>query len=155
MLWGRRSRTMQGMSNVTDSTSTTIERINPSDVTEIPGIHHVLTVPSSATTVLVGGQVALDEEGGFPTTDFTEQVRLAARNLRRCLRAADADVADLVRVRAYVVGLTPERVEQFQHGLLTELPEWTGPATTLLGVDALFVPEALIEIDAEAVVVRA
>ena len=145
------------MSNTIDNDThaATIERINPPGVAEIPGIHHVVTCPAGATTVHVGGQVAFDELGTFPTDDFGEQVRLAARNLRRCLQAGGADVADLVRLRAYVVGLTPERVQQFEEAVLTELSGWTGPAATLVGVEALFVPEALIEMDAEAAVVRA
>ena len=145
------------MTNTITTTAPTnhkIERINPPDVAEIPGINHVVVTPPTATTVRISGQVALDEHGEFSTGDFADQVRLAASNLRRCLRAAGADVADLVRVRAYVVGLDPDRVAQFEETVLGEFPDWTGPTATLVGVEALFMPEALIEIDAEAAVTR-
>lgn len=129
----------------------TVERVNPVGMAEIPGIHHVVVTHGGAT-VHIGGQVALTPDGEIAGDDLGSQTRQAAHNLLTCLTAVGATPADLVRVRAFVVGLTGEDVAVFEEGVLDVLEGWTGPAATLIGVHSLFVPGLLVEIEAEAVV---
>ena len=128
----------------------TNHHINPNGVAEIPGISHVV-VSRPGITIRVGGQVGVDADGNLAGDDHASQAAQAARNLTACLAAAGATPADLVRVRAYLVGPTPEVVEQFEQAVVGELDGWPAPTATLLGVTSLFVPELLVEIDAEAV----
>lgn len=128
----------------------TNQHINPAGVAENPGIHHVV-VSRPGTTIRIGGQVGVDADGNIAGDDHASQARQAARNLRICLAAAGATPADLVRVRAFLVGVTPEAVEQFEAAAIAELDGWPAPTATLIGVESLFLPGLLVEIDAEAV----
>lgn len=142
--------------SITDTTPVTtttarLDHIQPPGVVEIPGISHVV-VSRRTTTVHVGGQVPLDAAGDLVGEDFDTQVRQVLHNLQACLDAAGATAADLVRLRAFVVGCTPERVAQLETAAVEILSDWVGPTATLIGVDALFLPGQLVEIDAEAAI---
>lgn len=114
------------------------------------GFTHVVT-SDRPRTVYVAGQTAYDPNGrpvGGP--DHAEQASVALENLRLALQAAGAGPADVVMMRAYIVGLTPEiakrvarRVAQFYEG-------HAPPASTWVGVEALLHPDFLIEIEAVA-----
>jgi enamine deaminase RidA (YjgF/YER057c/UK114 family) len=96
----------------------------------------------------VSGQVSEDEQGNFRGTgDFALQVEQVFDNLRAILTHLGADAADVVKLNYYIVGLTPERlglVRAARNALFSTDPK---PASTLIGVAALFRPEALIEIE--------
>ena len=80
------------------------------------------------------------------TGDFDAQVRQTFANLGRALKAAGCAPADVLRVSYYVVGLTRERLL----GIRAQRDWFFGepkPASPLIGVVALFDPEALIEIE--------
>jgi enamine deaminase RidA (YjgF/YER057c/UK114 family) len=110
-----------------------------------PGYSYVAS--SSGELVLFAGQVALDAQGNLVGSgDFDAQVRQTFANLGRVLAAAECAAADVLRVSYYVVGLTRERVLAIraQRDVFFADPK---PAATLLGVAALFHPDALIEIE--------
>jgi enamine deaminase RidA (YjgF/YER057c/UK114 family) len=111
---------------------------------------HEVTVPGR--TIYCAGQASVDEEGRpLHEGDMRAQVKQALDNLEAVLDAADARIADLVRLVYYTTDVA---------GLLgawdaaaDRLGE-TGlrPASTLVGVSALAFPELLVEIEATAVV---
>ena len=97
--------------------------------------------------VFFAGQVALDAQGAMVgRDDFPAQVRQAFANLGLALAAAGCTPASVLRVSYYVVGLTRDRLLAIR-AVRNEFFGDPKPAATLLGVAALFDPEALIEIE--------
>ena len=66
--------------------------------------------------------------------------------------AAGATYADIVKITTYVVGHKPEHRVVIGQARASFFPKGTPPASTLIGVAALALPEWLIEIEAVAVV---
>jgi len=82
--------------------------------------------------------------------DFKAQVVQVFENLRVALQAAGATFADVVKINTYMTGLTVERrnlLREVRRGYLNmDAP----PASTLVGVEALYDPEVMIEIEVVA-----
>jgi 2-iminobutanoate/2-iminopropanoate deaminase len=121
----------------------------------------VISTQAGVAFVYCSGKTATDDGADTPEQrdsvvgvgDIGEQTRQVCRNIQRVLRQAGADIDDIVRVRVYVVGpLTPEMFAAI-HDARSEFfsPEHY-PASTLIVVSGLARREALIEIDAEAVI---
>ena len=131
-----------------------LEHIQPEGLfrSERLGFTQVVAAPSGRT-VFVSGQTACDARGRpVGGKDVAAQAGIALENVGLALAAAGAKPADVTMLRLYVVGYTPAmapdigaRVSQFFAGVKP-------PASTWLGVQALFHPDFLIEIEAVAVV---
>lgn len=111
-------------------------------------------VSTQGRMVFVSGQVAWDAQqrivGGM---DLEKQARQAFTNLMTALESAGASLKDIVMLRTYVVGYTPEESgpavgSVFREFLGTAQP----PASTWIGVQSLARKEFLIEIEAQAIV---
>jgi enamine deaminase RidA (YjgF/YER057c/UK114 family) len=114
-----------------------------------PGYSYAASAPGEL--VFFAGQVALDAQGNLVGRgDFAAQVRQAFANLGLALSAAGCSPAGVLRVSYYVVGLTRERLLAVR-AARDEFFRGPKPAATLLGVAALFDPDALIEIEVIAV----
>ncbi|ANZ41883.1 enamine deaminase RidA [Lentzea guizhouensis] len=125
-----------------------ITLVNPEGLPEID-IYRQVAV-ASGRTVYVAGQVAWDAE-----PDLAKQVEQAYLNVHTALQGVGASFADLVRVRVYVVGWTPDMMPQLLEGIAGAAEKAgvkpVAPAT-LIGVAALDVPEHLVEVEATAVI---
>ena len=124
-----------------------ITLVNPEGLPEID-IYRQVAV-ASGRTVYVAGQVAWDAE-----PDLAKQVEQAYLNVHTALQGVGASFADLVRVRVYVVGWTPDKMPQLLEGIAGAAEKaGTTPVApaTLIGVAALDVPEHLVEVEATAV----
>jgi enamine deaminase RidA (YjgF/YER057c/UK114 family) len=105
----------------------------------------VVVVSAGVKTVYISGQVG---EGA----DLETQMRAALGKLMKLLADQGASMADVVKMNTYIVDYGPESLEVFR-GVRKELMgEADMPASTLVGVAALGMPEWLIEIEAVAVV---
>jgi enamine deaminase RidA (YjgF/YER057c/UK114 family) len=114
-----------------------------------PGYSYAASAPGPL--VFFAGQVALDADGNMVGRgDFDAQVRQTFANLELVLAAAGCSFATVLRVNYYVVGLTRERLLAVRATRNTYFTE-TKPASTLIGVQALFDPDALIEVEVVAV----
>ncbi|MEU0885702.1 RidA family protein [Lentzea sp. NPDC005914] len=123
--------------------------INPEGLPEIDVYHHV-AVATGTKTVYLAGQV---DWSGDP--DFAKQVENAYVNVHTALKAANASFKDLVHVRVYAVGWTPDKMPELLKGIenaMTRTGENVKPPATLIGVATLDVPEHLVEVEAIAVV---
>lgn len=121
----------------------------PAGVAPGPGYSHV--VWGTGRFVAVAGQIALDEHGDVVGAgDAQAQSRQVFANLRRCLAAAGATFADVVKLTYYVVdiGLLPVVRVARDECVDTDNP----PASTAVQVSALARPELLLEVEAFAVV---
>jgi len=116
------------------------------------GFSHAALV-TGGRTLYLAGQVAWDGAGQLVGAgDLAAQTRQALANLRIVLADAGATPADIVRLRTYVVNHSLEKL-----GIVgAEIGAFYGDATpapnTFLGVQALAMPEFLVEIDATAVI---
>ena len=131
-----------------------LTRINPSSLYNALnfGFSHA-TLQDGGKTLHLAGQVAWDADctvvGG---DDLGEQTRQALANLKAVLAEAGASPADIVRLRTYVVNHSPDKLGP----VLAEIQAFDGDATpaptTFIGVQALALPDFLVEIEAIAAI---
>jgi enamine deaminase RidA (YjgF/YER057c/UK114 family) len=127
-----------------------IEKINPSGLMEPVGYSHVV-VATGTKRVYVAGQTGVGPDGAVVGADLASQTAQALRNVGTALEAGGATWDDVAKMTILVVGFEPSMAE----ALFTGVGEVFGeampvPATTLHGVQSLFEPEFLVEIEATA-----
>jgi enamine deaminase RidA (YjgF/YER057c/UK114 family) len=132
-------------------TTTTIEHLSPEGLVQNPGFSHAVTVTGPVKTVYVGGQNGVDASGAVVDKDFGAQVARALANLQTVLAAAGAGIEDVVKWTILVVEGQPIEVgyQEFQRVWGTRP---NPPAITVAIVSDLGPPDALVEIEAIAVV---
>ena len=115
------------------------------------GFSQVVTSPPGEL-VFVSGQVAWDENlevvGG---SEPAGQAVKALENLGQAVRAAGAAPADVAFLRIYVAGYEASQAGAIGKAVASFFGDAPPPAQTLLGVQALAVPDLRIEIEALAV----
>ena len=126
--------------------------INPPALNPTAGFTHVVTA-TGGKTVHVSGQVSVNETGEVVGKgDFRAQVERTFENLGTALTAAGATFRDVVKITYFVVDLKPDYVPVIREVRGRHLDPQNPPASTLVGVAALVVPDWLIEIELVAVV---
>jgi 2-iminobutanoate/2-iminopropanoate deaminase len=113
-----------------------------------------VVVSTPGRMVFVSGQVAWDAHqqivGGM---DLEQQTRQAFANLKTALGKAGASMKDIVMLRTYIVGYTPDESGPAVGNVFREFLGTTNPpASTWIGVESLARKEFLIEIEAQAIV---
>ena len=104
----------------------------------------------------ISGQVARSAEGEpLAAGDLAGQVAEVLRNTARALTGAGASFEDVLRMTFYVTDWAPERIAPFMDGIARvaeelELPQPLPPAS-LIGVDYLFEPDVLVELEVTAI----
>lgn len=128
-----------------------ITRINPGDLHEPPGYHHV-TVVEAGRTAYLAGQCPLDRAGTLVGPgDLEAQIDMVAANALSALAAVGAGPDHVVRSVIYVVS-DETAVLAAAWRLLTDSvigPAFT-TASTLLGVARLGFAGQLVEVDLTA-----
>ncbi|MEQ8239817.1 MAG: RidA family protein [Cyclobacteriaceae bacterium] len=84
--------------------------------------------------------------------DLESQMRDVLRKLQELLASEGGSYADLVKINTYIVNYQPADLEVFRNVRKEVFTAAITPASTLVGVTALALPEWLIEIDAVAVI---
>lgn len=129
-----------------------IEYPTPQGLAINPAYSHV-AVAAGGRTIYISGQVAIDESGAVVGKgDLAAQTEQVMKNLERCLAAAGATFEHVAKITTFVVDYKPELrsiIGKVRSPFFGDRPP---PASTLVGVSALAVPEWLIEIEAIAVV---
>lgn len=104
-------------------------------------------------TIHCAGQVAWDDVGHLVgARDLGSQAAQVFRNLRRVLAEAGATPADVVRMRTYVVDYSLDKLSVIGPAIAAFYDGAVPAANTLVGVQALALPEFLIEVEVTAVV---
>jgi enamine deaminase RidA (YjgF/YER057c/UK114 family) len=104
-------------------------------------------------TICTAGQVAIDEHGKLVGgSDLAAQTEQVMRNVGLALAAAGASFADVVKITTYVVSYKPEHRVIIGKARAPFFAKGEPPASTLVGISALALPEWLVEIEAIAVV---
>lgn len=126
--------------------------IEPKGVAISPAYTHAVQV-SGGKTIFISGQVALDEKGELVGRgDLRAQTRKVFENLKLSLSAAGAGFDDVVKLTYYIVGYRPEQLAPIREVRSEYLSKTHPPASTLVGVEALFQDGVLIEVEAIAIV---
>lgn len=126
--------------------------INPPELNPTNGFTHVVTA-TAGKTIYVSGQVSVNEKAEvIGKGDLRAQVEHVFANLKIALAAAGATFHDVVKITYFVVDLKPEHVAHVREVRRKYLNMEKPPASTLVGISALVVPEWLIEIELVAVV---
>ena len=132
-----------------------VELLTPEGMFQPVPYHHV-SVATGSRHVHVAGQIARDGEGRpVAPGDLRGQLRQALRNAARGLAGAGATFSDVVRLRFYVAGWKPEMYPDFLAGI-EDVTEELGlptplPPLSAIGVDILFEPDVLVEVETYAV----
>ena len=127
--------------------------LSPSTLPPAPGYSQIVKVTGGGTTIYIAGQVALDEEGQLVGDgDLEKQARHVFTNLVTALSEAGATTSDLVRIGIYVVAHDLDKLKLVRRVRDEVLYVDPPPASTLLGVERLALPDFLIEVDAIAMV---
>lgn len=114
------------------------------------GFSHA-TRSSGGTLIHCAGQVAWDKAYNIVGAgDLGAQARQALKNIETVLAEAGATKADIVRLRTYVVNHTPDKLEPVGAALGEFWGDIAPAANTWIGVQALALPDFLIEIEVTA-----
>ncbi|RZQ64605.1 RidA family protein [Amycolatopsis suaedae] len=133
-----------------------VRRFTPEGMLQPTPYHHV-AVATGNRQVHVSGQVARLADGTpVAPGDLAGQVAQVLRNTAVGLHGAGAGFGDVVRLTFYVTKWAPEKITEFLAGVAevaeeVGLPQPTPPAS-LIGVESLFEPDVLVELEATAVV---
>lgn len=99
--------------------------------------------------VYVAGTTAATSDGPVGGADIAEQTREAFRRVEQSLHRAGARLSDVVRTRMFVTDMSAWQVIGPIHAAIFE---GILPASTIVGVTALILPELLIEVEVDAVI---
>ncbi|MFN8124410.1 MAG: RidA family protein [Thermoleophilia bacterium] len=113
------------------------------------GYAHTARVPAGCELVYVAGQYASSEDGSVVSPVFAEQVARTLDNLALALAAHDLSLADVVRLRTYVVDLDLERLRALTQAVMDRWGR-RPPVNTVIGVAALATPDMSFEVEAVA-----
>lgn len=128
-----------------------VQLFTPDGMSASAPYHHV-AIGTGARQVHVAGQIGRSDE---TRGDLAGQVAQALRSTAMGLSGAGASFGDVVRLTFYVTQWEPEKMEQLLAGVdrvaqELDLPTPMPPAS-LIGVEQLFEPDVLVEVEATAV----
>jgi enamine deaminase RidA (YjgF/YER057c/UK114 family) len=99
--------------------------------------------------VAVSGSTGRDVDGRLVPGGAYAQTRQAIENLQTALAAVGGSLADVIRTRVFIVDITEwEAVARAHCEAFAQHP----PASSLIGVNALFEPDVLVQIEADAII---
>lgn len=132
-----------------------VQLLSPEGLFQPVPYHHV-SIGTGSRQVHVAGQIARDGDANrLATGDLTGQVEIVLRHTARALAGAGATFSDVVRLRFFAVDWKPEKADAFMKGIENVTEELDLPTplppTSLIGVDYLWEPDVLVELEAFAV----
>lgn len=131
-----------------------LQLLSPTGMLEGAPYHHV-AVATGTRQVHVAGQVGQPGNDPVAPDDLAGQVAQSLRNTATGLSAAGATFADVVRLTFYVTRWTPDKIESFMEGVNLVADEiglpLPLPPSSLIGVEVLYTPDVLVEVEATAV----
>lgn len=125
-----------------------ITHLNPDSLFSNPAFSQGVLVRGASTTLQVGGQNGTDASGVIVEGGLGAQTEQALRNVLAVLAEAGADQTNVVRMAVYVAA-----GQSVDEGFAASMRVWGQHPTaiTVLFVAALGRPDALVEIEATAV----
>jgi len=109
------------------------------------------TVSADGSLLHISGQVAWDKDNTLVGDgDLATQTRQVLTNLRAVLESQGLDASDLLQVRTYIVDHAPDKIGPVAGEMMAFYGDVMPAANTWIGVQALVMPEFMIEIEATA-----
>ena len=125
---------------------------NSPEISSPAGYSHAVVV-SGGKMIFLAGQVGLNKHGEMVgREDFRAQAAQVFTNLRAALAAAGATSKDVVKLNYYVVGLNHDKLLALRDVRDQFIDKEHPPVSTLAGVQALFREDAMVEVEAVAVI---
>ena len=115
-----------------------------------PSYSHVVSISGSGKLIFIAGQLARDIDGNcVGVGDMRAQMEQTFQNLTRCLEAAGATWADVVKTNTYVTDY-----DEFQKCADVRMRYFgvATPTSTTVVISRLAGPDFMVEIEAVAVV---
>ena len=129
-----------------------IERIRPDFLWNKPHFTNLVT-SEGGKTLHLSGLVAATSEGNLEAPgDLGAQMAYIYNTIRRTLELGGATAANIVRQRVFVVGLKPSDRPAIMEAMMDFYGDYKSASSTCVGVPALLLEGALVEIDVTAVV---
>ena len=124
--------------------------INPDSLPPLSKNYTQAVKVSGGNTIYIAGQASVNgKKEIIGKGDFKTQVITTLANLRTVLSASKATPADLVKINIYIVDLSTDKLLVLRDEL-KNFVSGNPPVSTLIGVQALFNKDAMVEIDAIA-----
>ena len=132
----------------------TVELMHPDGLLQQTDYSPV-AVASGSRLILLAGQAGVTPDFKPAAPDLAGQTYAALRNIIIGVRGAGGGVGDLARLTFYIVEWVPEMWDAVRAGIaraqeVEGLPA-PAPPLTIVGVQSLFTPEFVVEIEAVAV----
>jgi enamine deaminase RidA (YjgF/YER057c/UK114 family) len=133
----------------------TVQTLNPPSLYQ-PDSYRQVAIARGSKLVCLSGQIALDASGALVGPgDLSLQTEQVYANIVAGLAAAGAGFGDVVKLTAYVVDWTPDKMEGLIAGA-TRAAQRLGfdprTAMTMVGISQLAAPQFLIEVEAMAMI---
>lgn len=129
------------------------QSVNPQELYDPRFFSHAVVTEGAARFVHVSGQVSYDRDGFVVgKDDLRAQCEQVFKSLSHALRASGARWADVVKMNAYMVGMTPDGVNLYREIRSRHVDPKCQPASTLVGVTRLVDDHLLIEVEVVAAV---
>jgi enamine deaminase RidA (YjgF/YER057c/UK114 family) len=127
------------------------QHVNPPELGAAPRAYsHAVSIAGPAKLVYVSGQISLGADGKVVGQgDMRRQCAQVFDNVTTVLRASGAGWGDVVKMNAYMVGMSDENVATFREVRARYL-KGEPPASTFVGVARLVNPELLLEVEVVA-----
>jgi enamine deaminase RidA (YjgF/YER057c/UK114 family) len=125
------------------------ESVNPPELGAAPRFYsHAVTIAAPAKLIYVSGQISLGPDGSvIGAGDVRRQCEQVFENVTTVLRASGAAWGDVIKMNAYMVGMSDENVAVFREVRAKYLIPGQRPASTFVGVARLVQPELLLEVE--------
>jgi len=122
------------------------EPLSKTYINPLNGYSQIVSVAQNGvTTLYVSGQIGEGE-------NLEQQMRSALNNMQTHLAEAGATLDDLVKITTFIVDYEPADLDTFRRVRREIMGNDDMPASTLVGVEALGLPEWQIEIEGVAVI---
>lgn len=133
----------------------TVQTLSPDNMFQPVPYHHV-AIGTGTRHVHVAGQISRDGHANLIATgDLSGQVAQVLRNTALGLAGAGATFSDVVRLRFFMTQSAPEKLSAFMAGIELVASELglpqPLPPVSVIGVDFLFEPDVLVELEAYAI----
>jgi enamine deaminase RidA (YjgF/YER057c/UK114 family) len=128
-----------------------VERINPAELARPSGFSHAVSV-TSGRIVFLAGQTGTGPDGKLVSGGIVAQFERALRNVLTALAAAGGQAQHLASLTVYLTDLEDYQAHSRQIGeAWRRLAGPDYPAMAAVGVTRLWDPQALVELQAIAV----
>jgi enamine deaminase RidA (YjgF/YER057c/UK114 family) len=127
-----------------------ITLVRSQELTDTAPYAYAALAPAGARLLFTAGACPLDEAGATVAPgDVTAQAEQVMANLRTALRAAGADLGDVVKTTVFVATGRREELVAAWDVVHRHFGDHDAPST-LLGVSVLGYPDQLVEVEAVA-----